>query len=167
MYGMQILHVRWHPHVPRNISSVLCYYRYLAENVTKSVYYNQFVSTNIIVMCFIGFIDLTNVGKNTKIKTIGVLKTEFLTKTYFVAAILKFQILSGNRWNDVVVPAIFEFSILKNPLGQIFMLLSRSAHVELKMLHISSTRRKNLYSSQGAPCVKVHMDYGRATPFVL
>ena len=97
------------------------------------------MSTYIIVMCFIGFIDLTNVGKNTKIKAVGVLGAELLTKTYFVAAILKFQFLSGNRWNDVVVPAIFEFSILKNPLGQIFTLLSGSAHVELKMLHIRST----------------------------
>ena len=97
------------------------------------------MSTYIIVMCFIGFLDLTNVGKNTKTKAIGVLRTELLTKTYFVAAILKFQFLSGTRWNDVVVPAIFEFSILKNPLGQIFMLLSGSAHVELKMLHIRST----------------------------
>ena len=76
---------------------------------------------------------------NTKIKAVGVLRAELLTKTYFVAAILKFQFLSGNRWNDVVVPAIFEFSILKNPLGQMFTLLSGSAHVKLKMLHIRST----------------------------
>ena len=90
-------------------------------------------------MCFIGFLDLTNVGKNIKIKAIGVLRAELLIKTYFVMAILKFQFLSGNRWNDVVVPAIFEFSILKNPLGQICMLLSGSAHIKLKMLHIRST----------------------------
>ena len=43
--------------------------------------------------------------------------------------------------NDVVVPAISEFSILKNPLGQIVTLLSGSAHVKLKMLHIRSTIR--------------------------
>ena len=97
------------------------------------------MSTYIIVMCFIGFLDLANVGKNTKIKQIGVLRAKLLTKTYFVAAILKFQFVSRNRWNDVVVPAIFEFSILKNPLGQIFTLLSGSAHVKLKMLHIRST----------------------------
>ena len=90
-------------------------------------------------MCFIGFLDLTNVGKNTKIKAVGILRAELLTKTYFVAAILNFQFLSGNRWNDVVVPAIFEFSILKNLLGQLFTLLSGSAHVKLKMLHIRST----------------------------
>ena len=35
--------------------------------------------------------------------------------------------------------SIFEFSILKNPLGQIVMLISGSAHIKLKMLHIRST----------------------------
>ena len=88
-----------------------------------------------------GFLDLTNVGNNTKIKAIGVLRAKLLTKKCFVAAILKFQFLSGNRWNDVVVPAIFEFSILKNPLGQICMLLSGSARINKKMLHIRSTIR--------------------------
>ena len=97
------------------------------------------MSTYISVMCFIGFLDLTNVGKNTKIKAIGVPRAELLTKTYFVEAILKFQFLSGNRWNDVVVPSIFEFNILKNPLGQMFMLLSGSAHIKLKILRIRST----------------------------
>ena len=72
------------------------------------------MSTYIIVMCFIGFLDLTNVGKNTKIKAIGVFRV-IDKKRFFVAAILKFQFLSANRWNDVVVPAIVEFSILKNP----------------------------------------------------
>jgi len=41
----------------------------------------------------------------------------------------EFYIFGGNRWSDVVVPAIFEISTLKNALGQIFMLLSRCAHL--------------------------------------
>ena len=31
-------------HIPGKISSVLCYYQYLAENVTKAVNYNQYVN---------------------------------------------------------------------------------------------------------------------------
>jgi len=50
-----------------------------------------------------------------------------------------FYIFGGNRWSDVVVPAIFEISTLKNPLGQIFMLLSRCAHIKQKMSHIRPT----------------------------
>ena len=126
-------------HVPGNISSVLCYSRIWLKCNKIDQYIIINMSTYIIVMCFIGFLDLTNVGKNIKIKAIGVLRAELLTKTYFVVAILKFQFLSGNRWNDVVVPAIFEFSILKNTLSQIVTLLSGSAHVKRKMLHIRST----------------------------
>ena len=50
-----------------------------------------------------------------------------------------FYIFVGNRWSDVVVPAIFEISTLKNPLVQIFMLLSRCAHIKQKMAHIRPT----------------------------
>ena len=52
------------------------------------------------------------------------------TKTCFVVAILNFLFLNEHRLNDVVAYAIFEFSTLKNPLGQMFMLLSGSAHIE-------------------------------------
>ena len=41
----------------------------------------------------------------------------------------EFYIFGGNHWSNVVVPAIFEISTLKNPLRQIFMLLSRCAHL--------------------------------------
>ena len=84
---------------------------YVITGIWLKMQQNQYIiinmSTYIIVMCFIGLLDLTNVGKNTKIKAIGVLtcNTELLTKTYFVAAIWKFQFLSGNRWNDVAAPA--------------------------------------------------------------
>ena len=54
-------------------------------------------------------------------------KVKWWPKTYFVAAILNFLILRGNRWRDVMVPVIFEISTPKNPLGQIFMLSSQSA----------------------------------------
>ena len=52
----------------------------------------------------------------------------------FAAAILNFLIFGGKRWSDIVVPAIFEIGTPKNPLGQSFMLLSRSAH----WFHISA-----------------------------
>ena len=51
----------------------------------------------------------------------------------------EFYIFGGNHWSDVVVPAIFEISTLKNPLRQIFMLLSRCAHIKQKMSHIRPT----------------------------
>jgi len=41
----------------------------------------------------------------------------------------EFYIFDGNRRSDVVIPAIFEISTFKYPLGQIFMLLSRCAHL--------------------------------------
>ena len=62
------LHVRGHPHVPGNISSVLCYYWYLAENITQSVYYNQCVNIHNVDK---------NVGTNTKIKAIGYLEPSY------------------------------------------------------------------------------------------
>jgi len=52
---------------------------------------------------------------------------------------LNFTYFGGNRWSDVVVPAIFEISTLINPLGQIVMLLSRCAHIKQKMSHIRPT----------------------------
>jgi len=51
----------------------------------------------------------------------------------------EFYIFGGNHWSDVVVPAIFKISTLKNSLGQIFMLLSRCAHIKQKMSHIRLT----------------------------
>jgi len=42
----------------------------------------------------------------------------------------EFYIFGGNRRSDVVVPAIFEISTLKNPQGQIFMFLCRCAHIK-------------------------------------
>ena len=84
-------------------------------------------------MCFIGFLDLKNMGIDTKMIKIGALRAILRTKISSVAAILKFSIFGGNGWSDVVVPAIFEISIPKNPLGQIFMLLSGSAQLGQKM----------------------------------
>ena len=90
-------------------------------------------------MCVIGFLDLKNIGIDIKIKVIGALRAILWTKTCFVAAILNFLIFGGNRWSDVVVPAIFEISIPKNPVGQSFMLLSGSAQLKQKWLHIRPT----------------------------
>ena len=50
-----------------------------------------------------------------------------VTENVFRGGHLEFLNLSGNRLSDVVVPAIFEISIPKNPLGQSFMLSSQSA----------------------------------------
>ena len=90
-------------------------------------------------MYFIGFLDLKNIGIDIKIVEIGALRAVLWTKSCFMAAILNFSIFGGNGWSDVVVPAIFEISIPKNPLGQIFMLLSGSAQLDQKMLHIRPT----------------------------
>ena len=71
---------------------------------------------------------------------IGELRAILWAKTCFVAAILNFFILGGNRWNDVVVPAIFEISIPNYPLGQSFMVLSGSAHqfhISAPLLHLN------------------------------
>ena len=90
-------------------------------------------------MCFIGFLDLKNIGIDIKIMVIGELRAILWAKTCFVAAILNVFILGGNRWSDVVVPAIFEISIPKNRLGQSFMLLSGSAQLKQTFLHIRPT----------------------------
>ena len=79
-------------------------------------------------MCFIGFLDLKNIGIDTKIMAIRELTADLWAKTCFMAAILNFQPFGEKHWSDIVVPAIFEIGILQNPLVQIFMLLSRSAH---------------------------------------
>jgi len=61
----------------------------------------------------------------------------------------EFYIFGGNHWSDVV-PAIFEISTLKNPLGQIIMLLSKCAHIKQKMSHIRPTIRcSGQYSEVG------------------
>ena len=73
---------------------------------------------------------------------IGALRAILWAKTCFVAAILNFLILGGNRWSDVVVPAILEISIPKTPLGQSFMLLSGSAQLKQKLLHIRPTSNR-------------------------
>ena len=78
-------------------------------------------------------------GIDTQIMHNGVLRYDLWAKTIFPAAILNFQFLGGNRWSDVVVPAIFEISIHKYPLGQISMLLSGSAHLKQKSSPIRST----------------------------
>jgi len=90
-------------------------------------------------MCFNGFLELKNIGIDIKIMVIGALRAVLWAKTCFVAAILNFLILSRNRWSDVVVPAIFKISIPKYPLGQSFMLLSGSAQLKQKLLHIRPT----------------------------
>ena len=64
-------------------------------------------------MYFIAFLDLKNIGIDIKIMVIGALGAILWAKTCFVVAILNFLILGGNRWSDVVVPAIFEISIPK------------------------------------------------------
>ena len=48
-------------------------------------------------MCFIGFLDLKNIGIDIKIMVIGELRAILWAKTWFVAAILNFFILGGNR----------------------------------------------------------------------
>ena len=73
-------------------------------------------------------------------------------KTCFVAAILNFLILSRNRWSDVVVPAIFEISIPKTPLGQSFMLLFGSAQLKQKLLHIRPTNTLPSNDDEGEYC---------------
>ena len=50
-----------------------------------------------------------------------------VTKNVFRGGHLEFSNLSGNRWSDVMVPAIFEISVPKKPIGQSFMLSSQSA----------------------------------------
>jgi len=88
-------------------------------------------------MCFIAFIDRENIEIDTKIAVIGAYKADnVISGGHF-----EFYIFGGNHWSDVVVPAIFEISTLKNPLGQIFMLLSRCAHIKQKMSHIRPTNR--------------------------
>ena len=87
-----------------------------------------------VYMYSIGFIDLKNIWMDTKITVIGTIRIILYAKTCFVAAILNFQIFGGKRWSDIVVPAIFEISILENPLVQVFLLLTRSAHLR----HISA-----------------------------
>ena len=81
----------------------------------------------MFVMQFIRFRGLENIGIVTRTMIIKEFKPD-LEKNVFVAAILNFCFLGGNRWRDSVVLAIFEISILKNPLVQIFMLLSGSSH---------------------------------------
>jgi hypothetical protein len=66
-------------------------------------------------MCIIGFLDLKNLCIDTKIMVIGALIADLWAKTWFLAAILNFQLFGGNRWSDILVPAIFEIGILKNP----------------------------------------------------
>ena len=85
-------------------------------------------------MCFIRFLDLKNIGLDIITTEIGALRGILWTKSCFMAAILNFSIFGGNGWSDVVVPAIFEIGIPKNPLGQIVMLLSESA----RPFHISA-----------------------------
>ena len=90
-------------------------------------------------MCFIGFLDLKNIGIDSKIMVIVALRAILWAKTCFVEVILNFKNLGGNRWSDVVVPAIFEVSIPKTPLGQSFMLLSGSAQLKQTWFPIRPT----------------------------
>ena len=90
-------------------------------------------------MCFIEFLDLKNMGIDIKMIKIGALREISWTKITSVVAIMNFLIFGGNGWSDVVVPAIFEISIPKNPQGQIPMLLSGSAQLYQKLLHIRPT----------------------------
>jgi len=46
-------------------------------------------------MCFIGFLDLKNIGIDLKIMVIGAFRAILWAKTCFVAAILNFLILGG------------------------------------------------------------------------
>ena len=76
----------------------------------------------------IGFLNLKNIDIAIKICEIGLPGAILWPKTSFVVAILNFINFSGKHLSDVVVPAIFEISALKYPLGRILMLLSGSAH---------------------------------------
>ena len=66
----------------------------------------------MVIMRLIGFLDLINVGKMTKIKAIGVYRAEFLTKILVQGGHFEFSIFEQE---PLVVPAIFEISIPKNP----------------------------------------------------
>ena len=48
-------------------------------------------------MCFIGFLDLKNIGIDIKIKAIGLLRAVLWAKMCFAAAILNFLIFGENR----------------------------------------------------------------------
>ena len=74
-----------------------------------------------------------------------------------MAAILNILILGRNRWSDVVVPAIFEISIPKTPIGQSFMLLSGSAQLKQKLLHIRPTRPHTSRDSDSRDACKRHL----------
>jgi len=112
-------------------------------------------------MYFIGFLDLKNIGIDIKIMVIGALGAILWAKTCFVAAILNFLILGGNRWSDVVVPAIFEISIPKTPLGQSFMLLSGSAQLKQKLLHIRPTIFVHIYYTMSVQTTMQLLLHGR------
>ena len=83
----------------------------------------------IVNICSFGFVDLRNIKIDTKIIAIGAEKADLSAKVVFRGGHFEYLIFGGNRWSDDVVPAIFEISVPKNPQVQIFMLLSRSAHL--------------------------------------
>jgi len=92
-------------------------------------------STVFNITYLIGFLGLKNVGKDTKIMIIGEAETSKSLKSVLQrSTVSHFQFLSGKHWNDVVVPVVFEISILKNAQGQSFMLSSGSAHLDQNML---------------------------------
>ena len=98
-------------------------------------------------MCFIGFIDLKNIGIDIKIMVIGALRAILWAKTCFVAAILNFLILGWNSWNDVVVPAIVEISIPKKTYGKVSCFFPE-VHNSSKNCYISAPLRTHVLMHQ-------------------
>ena len=84
-------------------------------------------------MGLIRFLDLNNIYLDTKIILIDTCTAKVWPKTFNAAAILKFQVFGGNHWSDILVPAIFGFSTLKNPYIQLYTLLSGSAWYRWKI----------------------------------
>ena len=101
---------------------------------------NFFVWKYYLNMLLIGFLAIKNICFNTNIIEIGTFLAILERKNYFMAAILNFQLFSGKKWRDFVVPGSFEFSIVQSPMLQIFMLLSTCARTRHFLLHIGPTK---------------------------
>ena len=80
-----------------------------------------------------------NIGLDTKIMIIEPFIMTCGLKTYFAAAIFNFQFLYGNRWTDIVVPAIFKISIpTKSPWAKshaFFTKCTGQLQIVIKPLH--------------------------------
>ena len=66
-------------------------------------------------MCLNGFLTLKNLCVDTNIMKIGQHLVKLCKNANFLAAILDFYVLNKNHVRNVMVPTIFEISILKTP----------------------------------------------------